>query len=102
MVMRLRDTVQARVREARCKKVVPEENGELADFKWRNLCAKIILWALRWYCRYRIDHRELEITAERAVTVDHTTRGLIAIEPRSRRRSQLKDISLISKVIIKA
>ena len=34
----------------------------------------IILWAVRWYCKYGISYRELrEMLAERGVNVDHTT-----------------------------
>ena len=35
---------------------------------------EIILWAVRWYCKYGIGYRELqEMLAERRVNVDHTT-----------------------------
>lgn len=45
-----------------------------ADFKWRHFQAKIILWAVRWYCKYGISYRDLEeMLAERGVEVDHTT-----------------------------
>lgn len=34
----------------------------------------IIIWAIRWYCKYRISYRELkEMLHERGVTVDHST-----------------------------
>ncbi|CAI6330768.1 hypothetical protein MFOOBP_25460 [Escherichia coli] len=34
----------------------------------------IILWAVRWYCKYGISYRELqEMLAERGVNVDHST-----------------------------
>jgi hypothetical protein len=34
----------------------------------------IILWAVRWYCKYGISYRELqERLAERGVNIDHTT-----------------------------
>lgn len=34
----------------------------------------IILWAVRWYCKYGISYREFqEMLAERGVNVDHTT-----------------------------
>ncbi len=44
------------------------------DFKWRHYRGEVILWAVRWYCRYGISYRELEeMLAERGVEVDHTT-----------------------------
>ncbi|MBM5781592.1 IS6 family transposase [Klebsiella pneumoniae] len=34
----------------------------------------MILWAVRWYCKYGISYRELqEMLAERGVNVDHST-----------------------------
>ncbi len=34
----------------------------------------VILWAVRWYCRYPISYRDLEeMLAERGISVDHTT-----------------------------
>jgi transposase-like protein len=30
------------------------------DFKWRHFEGEIILWAVRWYCKYGISYRELE------------------------------------------
>ena len=34
----------------------------------------IILWAVRWYCRYGVSYRALEeMMTERGVPVDHTT-----------------------------
>jgi transposase-like protein len=34
----------------------------------------VILWAVRWYCRYGISYRELEeMMGKRGVEVDHTT-----------------------------
>jgi transposase, IS6 family len=43
-------------------------------FKWRQFAGEVILWAVRWYCRYGISYRELEeMLGERGVTVDHTT-----------------------------
>lgn len=35
---------------------------------------EIILWAVRWYCRYGVSYRDLEeMMTERGVPVDHTT-----------------------------
>lgn len=45
-----------------------------ADFKWRHYRAEIILWAVRWYCKYGISYRDLEdMLSERGIDVDHTT-----------------------------
>lgn len=44
------------------------------DFKWRHFQGEIILWAVRWYCKYGMSYRELEdMLSERGVPVDHTT-----------------------------
>ncbi len=44
------------------------------DFKWRHFEGEIILWAVRWYCKYGISYRELEeMMEERGIEVDHTT-----------------------------
>jgi transposase, IS6 family len=29
-------------------------------FRWRHFAGEIILWAVRWYCRYGISYRDLE------------------------------------------
>ncbi|KTQ46874.1 IS6 family transposase [Enterobacter cancerogenus] len=43
-------------------------------FKGRHFQRDIILWAVRWYCKYGISYRELqEMLAERCVNVDHST-----------------------------
>ncbi len=44
------------------------------DFKWRHFRGEIILWGVRWYCKYGISYRNLEeMLEERGVSVDHTT-----------------------------
>lgn len=44
------------------------------DFKWRHFQGDVILWAVRWYCRYPVSYRDLEeMLAERGIRVDHTT-----------------------------
>ena len=44
------------------------------DFKWRHFQGEIVLWAVRWYCRYGISYRDLEeMMRERGVDVDHST-----------------------------
>jgi len=46
----------------------------VAAFKWRQFAGEVILWAVRWYCRYAISYRELEeMLGERGVAVDQTT-----------------------------
>lgn len=29
------------------------------DFKWRHFQGEVILWAVRWYCKYGISYRDL-------------------------------------------
>ena len=63
-------------------------------FKGRHFQRDIILWAVRWYCKYGISYRELqEMLAERGVNVDHSTiyrwvhvqlhqqKGMISLSP---------------------
>ena len=46
----------------------------MSAFKWRHFAGEVILWAVRWYCRYGISDRELEaMLRERGVAVDPTT-----------------------------
>ena len=46
----------------------------MSDFKGRHFGGEIVLWAVRWYCRYGISYRDLEqMMAERGVWVDHST-----------------------------
>ncbi len=43
-------------------------------FKHRHFEHEIIIWAVRWYCKYGISYRELEeMLSERGVQVDHST-----------------------------
>src|SRR6516165_8951813 len=53
----------------------PIEGGRaVSDFKGRHFGGEIVLWAVRWYCRYGISYRDLEqLMAERGVSVDHST-----------------------------
>src|SRR3546814_13550458 len=49
-------------------------DGTMTDLKWRHFQGDVILWAVRWYCRYPISYRDLEeMLAERGISVDHTT-----------------------------
>ena len=44
------------------------------DFKWRHFEGAVILWAVRWYCKYGISYRNLEeMLDERGIKVDHST-----------------------------
>jgi transposase, IS6 family len=46
----------------------------MSAFKWRHFAGEVILWAVRWYCKYGISYRQLEeMLGERGVAVDHTT-----------------------------
>ncbi len=59
------------------------------DFKWRHFRGEIILWAVRWYCRYGISYRDLEeMLEERGVAVDHAAihRRVQACAPEIERR----------------
>src|SRR3546814_3856776 len=47
-------------------------DGTMTDFKWRHFQGDVILWAVRWYCRYPISYRDLEeMLAERSE--EHTS-----------------------------
>ena len=44
------------------------------DFKGRHFGGEIVLWAVRWYCRYGVSYRDLEqMMTERGAAVDHST-----------------------------
>ena len=44
------------------------------DFKWKHFEPEIILWGVRWYCRYAISYRDLkEMMGERGLEISHTT-----------------------------
>ena len=46
----------------------------MSDFKGRHFSGEVVLWAVRWYCRYGLSYRDLEtMMAERGVSVDHST-----------------------------
>jgi transposase-like protein len=43
-------------------------------FQYRQYLPCVILWAVRWYFRYRLSDQEVaEMLAQRGVEVDHTT-----------------------------
>jgi len=42
----------------------------MSDFKGRHFEGEIVLWAVRWYCRYGVSYRGLEqMIGERGVSV---------------------------------
>ena len=46
----------------------------MSIFKYRHFKYDIIIWAVRWYCKYGISYRDLEeMLTERGVMVDHST-----------------------------
>lgn len=52
----------------------------MSDFKWRHFQGDVILWAVRWYCRYGVSYRDLEqMMSECGVSVDHCTRAKSAL-----------------------
>ena len=55
--------------------LVSEQEGEgVSAFKWRHFQGDVILWAVRWYCRYGISYRDLEqMMGERGLSIDHST-----------------------------
>ena len=51
----------------------------MSDSKGRHFEGEIVLWAVRWYCRYGVSYRDLErMTGERCVLVDHSRIGSAA------------------------
>lgn len=45
----------------------------MGDFRGRHFGGEVILWAVRWYCRYGVSYRDLEqMLAERGITVDRS------------------------------
>ena len=46
----------------------------MSDFKGRHFEGEIVLWAVRWYCRYGVSYRDLEqMMGEQGAAVDHST-----------------------------
>ena len=51
-----------------------ERGRHVNDFKGRHFGGEVVLWAVRWYCRYAVSYRDLEsMMTERGVAVDHST-----------------------------
>src|SRR4051794_6530754 len=50
------------------------EGRAMSDFKGRHFKGEIVLWAVRWYCRYGVSYRDrAQMMGERGVAVDHST-----------------------------
>ena len=46
----------------------------MSDFKGRHFGGEIVLWAVRWYCRYGVSYCDLvQIMGAHGVSVDHST-----------------------------
>lgn len=46
----------------------------MSAFNGRHFTGEVVLWAVRWYCRYGVSYRDLEqMMAERGARVDHAT-----------------------------
>ena len=61
----------------------------MSEFKGRHFRGEIVLWAVRWYCRYAVSYRDLEaIMTERGVAVDHSTiyRWVQHLAPKMKKR----------------
>jgi hypothetical protein len=49
------------------------------DFRWRHFRGEVILWAVRWYCKYGVSYRNLEdVLCERGVDVDHNDLSFVS------------------------
>ena len=43
-------------------------------FKWKHHIGEVILWLVRWYCRYALSYHDLqEIACERGLSIDRST-----------------------------
>src|SRR3954453_5126148 len=51
-----------------------QEGRAVSDFKGRHFEGTIVLWAVRWYCRYGVSYRDLEqMMGERGVSAAPST-----------------------------
>src|SRR3546814_9176550 len=76
-------------------------DGTMTDFKCRHFQGDVILWAVRWYCRYPISYRDLEeMLAERGISVDHTTiyRWVQCYAPEMEKRLQIGRAHVCTRV----
>ena len=43
-------------------------------FKWKHHIGEVILWLVRWYCRYALSYRDLqEIAQKRGLSLNRST-----------------------------
>ena len=71
----------------------------MSAFKGRHFEGEIVLWAVRWYCRYAVSYRDLEeMMGERGVRVDHSTiyRWVQNMPPRWKSAGSVANIRLWS------
>ena len=63
-----------------------EGDRAMSEFKGRHFEGEIVLWAVRWYCRYGVDYRDLEqMMGERpGLTTRRSIAGFRGTRPRSR------------------
>ena len=72
--------------------VLQAEGADHSDFKGRHFEGEIVLWAVRWYCRYGVSYRDLEqMMGERGVSVDHSTHTAAAKRFLGKALNGLKD-----------
>jgi len=51
-----------------------KHKNTLYPFKWKQFKGDIILWSVRWYCRYALSYRDLkEMAAERGLDIERST-----------------------------
>ena len=63
----------------------------MSEFKWRHYEGEIILWAVRWYCRYGISYRDLEqMMGERNAGTAAVNGFVVALDGCRRRLHGLK------------
>ncbi len=49
-------------------------NARDKPFKWKHFEGEIILWVVRWYCRYALSYADLkEMAAERGLSIERST-----------------------------
>lgn len=54
--------------------VVKKFKNAYTPFKWKQFAGEIILWLVRWYCRYALSYNDLkEIAAERHLFIERST-----------------------------
>ncbi len=53
---------------------MPDSEASDSLFKWQHFSDEIIIWAVRWYCRFALTYRDLVIMMEeRGLSACHTT-----------------------------